>query len=458
MKAIQVYTLTGVWWLVVAAVLGLSYACGKVDPESAETAAPEVVAFGAYVSRDVATRATVAGVIDNASLASAGFGVFGYHTVSASYSQADKPDFMYNTKVTNPSGSTWTYSPLKYWPNQYGAGAESHLVDRVSFFAYAPQVDVDPDTGELSGSGGGSAAVSSVTGITRLSRSIDSGDPAVTYRTSFLPDEGVDLCWGLPKLNVVRPVTGATATPVSFQFHHSLAALNVQLDAAIDELAPGNQALAAETRIYVRSITFEGFTYKGILNLNSAAGSPQWSDYSGGTISHTAVTVHDGRLDGLETLYDDPAESPVGLHADIVQQGGYNTKPGVTHTTRNLFASNTLSAPVFVIPNGFPLKVTIEYDVETRDDKLTASYLSDGSTHGSVTRVCVRQTVAAGTEPMRLQAGKKYVLLLHLGMTGVKFEAGLTDVWAEDTSLIVLHPVTMGQEVVSHTATEEDWR
>lgn len=64
-----------------------------------------------------------------------GFGIMAYYTGSKSWSEmttADlKPTFMFNQKVTyETSSNAWTYSPVKYWPNDTQA--------KVSFFAYAP--------------------------------------------------------------------------------------------------------------------------------------------------------------------------------------------------------------------------------------------------------------------------------------------------------------------------------
>lgn len=45
-------------------------------------------------------------------------GVYAYYTGSRNMQKTDTPNFMCNQKVTRTEGSsTWTYSPLKYWPN-----------------------------------------------------------------------------------------------------------------------------------------------------------------------------------------------------------------------------------------------------------------------------------------------------------------------------------------------------
>ena len=81
----------------------------------------------------------------------AGFGVFAYFTDNGDYdANTSTPNFMYNEQVTYKTGGTladWTYEPVKYWPNEYGDGATSDDLDKVSFFAYAPWIDVNATTG-----------------------------------------------------------------------------------------------------------------------------------------------------------------------------------------------------------------------------------------------------------------------------------------------------------------------
>lgn len=81
----------------------------------------------------------------------AGFGVFAYFTDNGDYdANTSTPNFMYNEQVTYKASGTladWTYEPVKYWPNEYGDGATSDDLDKVSFFAYAPWIDVNATTG-----------------------------------------------------------------------------------------------------------------------------------------------------------------------------------------------------------------------------------------------------------------------------------------------------------------------
>ncbi|MFV0583609.1 MAG: fimbrillin family protein [Parabacteroides gordonii] len=86
------------------------------------------VIFGAPAGAEDETRAG-GGVIDVGNLAS--MGVFASYTGQSDWSEDAAPNFMYN-QLVEKSG-TWTYTPLKYWPNTTG--------DKLTFFAYAPHTD-----------------------------------------------------------------------------------------------------------------------------------------------------------------------------------------------------------------------------------------------------------------------------------------------------------------------------
>lgn len=70
------------------------------------------------------TRAGNTGNITDAQslAAKGGFGVFAYQTGGTDYTAGQTtfpPDFMYNQKVTGTdvAAPVWSYSPIKYWPN-----------------------------------------------------------------------------------------------------------------------------------------------------------------------------------------------------------------------------------------------------------------------------------------------------------------------------------------------------
>ena len=416
------------------------------NPKTPVLAQKVPVGFNAYANRGV-TRSGYAGDLVIAQLKETkanggGFGVFAYYTDLKKYDQTYVPNFMYNQGVFwngedgSGTNNTWVYSPMMYWPNESGSDAQSDDEDKVTFFAYAPYV-------EHSSGASGSVADASV-GITGFSRNTAVGDPLVKYIASFDASESVDLCWGvcsdatwakfqgaanqtmqegLPWLDVEHPQ--GVDQKMTFTFKHALSQLNVQIDADADIATHDETSeVAAGTKVYVRSISFTGIAMKGALNLNNpVANTARWLDYSGTTDLPygESVTVKDGRRDGREGATGAEAnnELPAGLNPQVVQNSTATT--GVTKNLQNLFAAAALTTPVYVIPTGEAMTVTIVYDVETASPDLT-TYLSDGVTHGSSIENRISKTItwSSGTG---LQSGKKYTLQLHLGMNSVKFDA-----------------------------------
>lgn len=370
-------------------------------------ASPVAVVFQAYVTR--ATKAGQTGDLTTDILKTTGFGVLGYSSNGIPFNERLTPDFMYNQPVTCPAG-VWTYEPVKYWPNEEN--------DRVSFFAYAPFVEVTPATGLVT--------AEPESGILGLSHYLAEGDPQVWYRTTLTPGKDVDLCWGLPFLNQAKQHTNER---LQFEFHHALSQLNVQIDADMDV------ASQTTTRVYVRSVTFTGFMIQGTLNLNST-GEPIWDDISGKERPRREpVIITDGRIDGEEgrTGAVDVNEKLAKLNPLIIQTKPYDAleNDGVKETSANLFDKADETVPVLVVPlAGTPMNVTIVYDVETVDNGL--GLLSDGVTHGlSIENRITRQILLDNGDPLSLEAGKKYTVKLHLGLTGVKFSASVGE-WSNN--------------------------
>lgn len=398
-----------------------------IAKDNANVVAQQPVSFGAYVNR-ATTRAGATGELTNdgangeVSLQDEGFGVFVYFTDDKPYTPDYNPNFMYNTQVTyDATANAWTYSPLRYWPNENSANDASEGIDRLSFFAYAPHVNVSPLTGMVD------ANDSPDSGIVYMSRNGAEGDPFVNYIVNFDPAKQVDFCWGTPQVDMTKP---EVSDPVEFEFNHTLAALNVQIDALLDKVDPN-------TKIYVRSVSFEGFADRGSFNLNTPADKLIWYDVTGRDyIEGGKVTVYDGRTNGHEGSSEAVNELPKGLNPDIVQSAKYNEatlKDGVTSTKVNLFGNVSNDAPILVIPTGQPLKVTIVYDVETLVPTLPG-YLSDGVTHGTSVENNISKSITLNTgENIKMEAGKKYTLNLHLGLTSMNFDATISN-WAVGAS------------------------
>jgi len=450
-------------YLMLAAAAALFAACSSNDlaeekqsPQNQEPAAEQAVDFNVYVGRGT-TRAGYAGEMNNTNIvlskaAGGGFGVFGYYTDGELYAGNTKPNFFYNQGVFKGT-STWEYTPVKYWPNEFGSDAISDQVDRVTLFAYAPYVEVDPLTGVVTGDN-----TKNITGMTRNNAT---GDPFVKYTATMDASNTVDLCYavaaedftssnsttfpndikkGQPYINVTKPGLGDPGV-IKFDFKHALAKLNVTVDYDVNEVSHGSNSLNDFTKIWIRSVTFEGITSKGALNLNSG----EWYqiDASGDNkISGGTITVYDGRKEGKEAIGAAANEAPATLNPALVQSLPYDkdawetalktTDPtkvnGVESSEKNLFKFTTSTDPVYVIPTGEKMKVTIVYDVETLDKNL-AYYLSDGVTPGSTIQNTITKTIDTFGE---LEAGKHYVLKLHLGMRSVDFTANVIG-WDETT-------------------------
>lgn len=395
-------------------------ACNKTN--NADNLAKKIpVGFDSYVNK------TKADINDATALQAVGFGVFAYYTNNADYDQFALPNFMYNQSVTYGE-SAWSYSPVKYWPNEYGNVAGSDDEDKISFFAYAPYV----------------ASPTGSTGIIGLSKNTAAGDPLVKYAVSLDPSGSVDLLWGvsgvtswstansttqtltsgLPWLDIQRP--SSTNSSLTFTFKHALAKLNVQIKTS--------EALAANTKIFVRSISFTGFALKGTLNLNNTtADIPLWLDAAGVTdIADAEFTIYDGLKDGKEGYASNAQsnEKTTGLNAQIIQNAsGATVTSGVTNAAQNLFNNATATNPIMVIPTSEPITITIAYDIETTDPSL-ATYISDGATHGiSIENVITKTTT------LNLAAGKAHTLTLTLGMNDINFTAAV-DAWDTTTGAV----------------------
>ena len=477
-------------FLSMAAAAMMFAACSddlKVDqavPEIAQnpteaTAEQVPVQFGAaYVDRATTraglTETLVTGTYaDNNGLYKSGFGVFGYYTDSELYNaDSFKPNFMYNTYVHATAADQWSYEPVRYWPNEYGVDAVSDDVDRVSFFAYAPYVTVNASTGNVTNNSTSTYLEDngSAVGIVGLSRNTAFGDPFVKYVASLDPSKAVDLTYGRALNSIQRqgldPLAAgasmldlskpAVGTKLGFSFQHALAALNVQVDAAVDALTPGTQ-LGTEadgstvdemTRIYVRSITFEGLTDKGMLNLRDG----NWYDENGQYGVDGTLAIYDGRNNGREAVMAAVNESPTNLNSVIVQMDdGHqpNSPVGVTATAVNLFQPATtipakpadydtnstsaaaydavvaqaLEEPIYVIPTGQVLRATIVYDVETKDPNLPGNLSGSGTKGISVENAITKEV----SSTFILEKAKLYTLKLHLGMASVQFEASVSD-------------------------------
>ena len=141
-------------------------------------------------------------------------GVYAYYTGSRNMQKTDTPNFMCNQKVTRTEGSsTWTYSPLKYWPN--------NPTDKLSFFAYGPY-----NTGSFSVSG-----------------NAQSGPPIIEYTPPRSESAQTDLLVAVPLMN---QTSASDNSLVKLRFHHTLTRIAIYVKS--DDNTTGKQITAFSIR------------------------------------------------------------------------------------------------------------------------------------------------------------------------------------------------------------------
>ncbi len=416
-----------------------------------------------------------------------GFGVIAFYTGETDYPNSGasvpaslapntlKANFMFNQHVTYVTDH-WTYSPLKYWPNEVANGAvDTQTPDaakggtargKVSFFAYAPWMDTFGSTG-----------ITKVNGKTTLigtgGSNDQTGNPTITYKMSE-DGKDVDLLWGtcadaenyniVPNntqsgnyvwkgttdpddkgkakvnVNLTKQKTAATegaAEKVSFSFKHSLAkigggkkgdspvsGLTIKLDPDFGT-SFGDQA-DAQTAVTVKKITIKNDRtettpptrahnrkFEGTLDLATGF----W-------------TLEDTNQDFEQVINNatDLTGNDVKLNANIQEQT-FTDEASAEYwgtSTGNMLAGTHKGvtktaqpvydedvAPLLYFPGETPsLEVEVEYIVRTKDKSLIAGY--------SEVAQKIKKIVTFGKA---VEMNKVYNLTIILGLTSVKFEA-----------------------------------
>lgn len=409
------------------------------------------VEFGTYLAQSKNTRAggaTPASEMTTDELKTKGFGVIAFYTGTSEYAAGQnktEPNFMYNTKV---STDKWTYSPVVYWPNggQNQGSTPVEGAQYVSFFAYAPYKETFGDKG-----------------ITALSSNSTPSDPTVSY-TLGATGADADLLWGTAGSNGTTTNGNAqngtdfngaakakvnanlskmkVAGKVQFNFKHALAkfggtgattgdktsGLMVVADIDNGTAATGGTLNGDETKITVKSIKIESvkagsdnktmttdasIATSGTLNL--ATGVWTTSDTNMGKIDYEinspAATATTGAT--AQTMNEAIAE-PASFES-------WDKLPaGVTTTAQNVY---TETAPLLLIPDGkdHVFRITIDYIVRTKNESLHKGYTE------------VEQRFYKDLTLKNVSLNAKYNLLIHLGLTSVKFDATVSD-WTNTTT------------------------
>ena len=221
-------------------------------------------------------------------------GIFGfYHNGSGSTDASweaettagtNIPDYMYNQmmRYNVPSGSTtgaWDYSPIKYWPNETGSGANSAHIDKLSFWGYYPY--------------GGSGISFRNHGLTTAYANTSTGLPDIFFEVT---DGSVDLMTSDLRSNLYKGMAKESGSDqygkltngeVDLTFHHALSKVAFEVKKAVFTENPKPEPDLENYTVTITSIY--------LTNLHgSATYTPPASGWSGWSDSRPTMTVFSG--------------------------------------------------------------------------------------------------------------------------------------------------------------------
>lgn len=443
--------------------------------ESVETP----INFGSYLAQSKsnlsragvttpASSASSASEMTTAELQKTGFGVVAFYTGTNQYTSGStkiEPNFMYNTRVSGTgTGTGWTYSPVMYWPNggQTEGATPGEGTQYLSFFAYAPYK---------------ASFTGATTGITALSSNSAEGDPTVSY-TLGATGADADLLWGTAGENGNTTsgakqngttFSGAKAAvnanlskmkvdgKVKFNFKHALAKFGgtgagtdnktsgLMVVADIDNgSATTGGTLDGSTKITVKSIKIESvkagddgtmateasIPTSGTLNLATGV----WTTNNNGKIDYEINSPKATATEGAttQTMNESIAEPKTFESWDKLPAG-------VSTTAQSVYTETT---PLLLIPDGKDhiLRISIDYIVRTKNASLHKGYTE------------VEQSFYKDLTLKSVSFNAKYNLLIHLGLTSVKFDATVSDwtntIAGDTTSGTASDPATAKDPIV----------
>ena len=404
--------------------------------EVTEPAEPAPVVFNTDISIP-SSRATI-GSIDNLDALKAsgeGFGVFAYLTDAQNYATkfpnaaaftSFSEFFMYNQQVTwgvqyvdekgnvDPSDDEahydWVYRPLKYWPNSTNNATNRYI----SFFAYAPYVEEE----------GASK------GITGYTNSTDR-QPHIVYEIAD-GNEQVDLLYancvdakrnGNGLITVGRNKAD-TEDSLHFQkipltFHHALAALDIYVQRVYDEpVYTGKKPAGSDfTKLFISKLELasavngeSGLQTGGRLDLETG----EWT-----SVGTTWDDATDKKLTYTESMFDDYVKGTTSTDPLVIRDielGKFSESTGVDEEERTLIKN---AMPQVFLPRSVTLIPKITFSMVTHDDDLAIDYYTDleGKKYSRIVN-----EVTGNTMTIDFQAGKRYKMLIRVGVEHVSFE------------------------------------
>lgn len=400
-----------------------------------------------------------------------------------------------NESATPKTVTGWTYFPLKYWPNDFAgknsavdnksATGSDEYGGNVSFFAYAPYVTYASVSGGTVGITGMSAnnnagdpTITYIITDGTLVSDVDllwgthSGTSANVLGTAQSgvtgSSSGTDGSYIKAILNNYTVNADLTKQKVGgqvgFAFKHALAGLGggskassssgfqvvLDINNSTTGITGGSRETFNEstTNYYRTIVTVKNIEITNDLNdngsidndektvlggtLNLATGQWTLSEASATKYSHT-IGIGDSYTAALSPKiaeYSTGTTSYISAHSsdykgyfekDTYAKVNDGTHPGVTETAQNVYNLENQS-PIMFIPGTTPkVRVTVDYIVRTYDANLisTKPYTE------------VEQKISKTITFPAVELNKHYNLLMHLGLTDVKFTATVNN-WDEN--------------------------
>lgn len=333
-------------------------------------------------------------------------GIFAYYTGSSNWTTADTPNFMYNQPVTR-TGSTapWTYSPVKYWPN--------NDADKISFFAYAPYVK------EASGSNPSFAGDATTPGY-----------PALGYTVPTKEADQTDLLAAVPLLDQTYE---SNSGKVSFAMQHALTRVAIFMKSG-DNVTNKKLTAFSLQAIQTGTMTFRTLTADNQKCIDWAYPTP--AGMAAVTPKITLPFTLPGKKDETEQVADFFLLPAAGV-------AGANHKFNITYTSTGTVSSGqapvqtvTLSDQPLPSIGNWGIGAYVSYTFLVEKEKLTVTTSThptwDDAGTGTITGSVIITYSYNGTSPSWGNGGSGSVdgkpVVTHSEQGDVQWEDGGTDI------------------------------
>ena len=236
-------------------------------------------------------------------------------------------------------------------------------------------------------------------GITDMSANNATGVPTVTFTVPTAHDQQIDLMYATPiKDQTKQSLSGR----VAFAFHHALTQVNFQVQAVVDATSPTTSALSSDTKIILTNLQISSsLATNGTMSLEDGS----WTGTSGSsTIAYTA--------------------SDFTTTATVTVSGTKYAGFNVTETATALGGNSNMAIPGTVASGAYT--VTATYYVITTDSKLSSGY--------SVVQNVIK---SVSTSEFTFAAGKKYTILVKLGLNSMDFDVTSVENWTTESGTAV---------------------